>query len=44
MASAAQSHSITVEQYLRTPFRPNVDYIDGYLVERHMGEMDHGML
>ena len=28
MASATQSHSLSVEQYLCTPFRPDVDYVD----------------
>jgi Uma2 family endonuclease len=35
---------ISVEEYLRTSYRPDCDYIDGEVVERNMGEWDHGNL
>jgi Uma2 family endonuclease len=44
MASAAHAPYLTVEEYLRTTFRPDVDYVDGQIEERNLGEMDHGTL
>ncbi len=44
MAFAAQSLYLSVEEYLKTPFRPDVDYVDGYIEERNLGEADHGAL
>ncbi len=35
---------IPVEQYLRTVFRPDCDYIEGEVQERNMGETLHGRL
>jgi len=35
---------ISVEEYLRTSFRPDCDYVDGEVVERNMGERDHSSL
>lgn len=35
---------ITVEEYLSTSYRPDVEYIDGQLVERHVGEYFHSRL
>jgi Uma2 family endonuclease len=36
--------AIPVEEYLRTDYEPDVDYVDGELIERNMGEKDHGLL
>ena len=44
MASAAQTPYLSVEEYLSTTFRPDVDYVDGHIEERNVGEMDHGTL
>jgi Uma2 family endonuclease len=48
MASATQSlpqiRFISVEEYLSTSFRPDVDYLDGFIEERNMGEADHGTI
>jgi Uma2 family endonuclease len=33
---------ISVEEYLRTSYRPDCDYVDGEVVERNLGELDHG--
>ena len=35
---------ISVEEYLRTSYRPDCDYIDGQVLERNMGEMPHATL
>jgi Uma2 family endonuclease len=35
---------ISVEEYLRTSYRPDCDYIDGEVVERNVGETDHSWL
>ena len=40
----ASSTLIPVHEYLSTTYRPDVDYIDGELQERNMGERPHGML
>ena len=29
---------ISVEEYLRTSYRPDCDYVDGEVLERNMGE------
>ena len=44
MATANISHFIPVEQYLNTTYRPDVDYVDGGLEERNLGEFDHADL
>ena len=31
-----------VEEYLRTSFEPDCEYLDGEIVERNMGELPHG--
>ena len=36
--------SISVEEYLATSYRPDCDYVDGEVVERNLGEWDHGRL
>jgi len=35
---------ISVEEYLRTSYRPDCDYVDGEVVERNFGEWDHARL
>jgi Uma2 family endonuclease len=35
---------ITVEEYLATVYRPDCDYVDGTVLERNLGEKDHGRL
>src|ERR1700730_14292074 len=32
---------ISVEEYVRTSYRPDCDYVDGEVVERNLGEYDH---
>src|SRR5947209_7714252 len=38
MATGAQ---ISVEEYLKTAYRPDRDYVDGVVEERNLGEWDH---
>ena len=33
---------VSVDEYLRSDYEPDCDYVDGELVERHLGERDHG--
>jgi hypothetical protein len=44
MASAATRPYLSVEEYLHTTYRPDVDYVDGHIEERNLGEFDHGLL
>ena len=32
---------ISVEEYLKTSYRPDCDYVDGEVRERNFGEYDH---
>jgi Uma2 family endonuclease len=36
--------TVPVEEYLRTTYDPDREYVDGQLVERHVGEHDHSRL
>src|SRR5262252_2930594 len=35
------SSAIPVEEYLRTTYDPDMEYVNGQLVERNVGEHDH---
>jgi Uma2 family endonuclease len=35
---------VPVEEYLRTTYRPDRDYVDGEVLERNLGERDHSKL
>ncbi len=37
----AVAHVVSVEEYLHTVYQPDVDYVDGHLEERNVGEVDH---
>jgi Uma2 family endonuclease len=41
MATATQ---ISLETYLTTSYEPDVDYVDGMLEDRNVGEYDHNMV
>jgi len=41
MATATR---ISLEEYLRTDYEPDVDYVDGEIEERYVGEYDHGFV
>jgi Uma2 family endonuclease len=43
-ATAAAIAFVPVEEYLRTSYEPDVDYVDGYLEDRHVGENEHSDL
>jgi Uma2 family endonuclease len=38
------STAVPVEEYLRTTYHPDCEYVAGQLVERHAGEYDHSYL
>jgi Uma2 family endonuclease len=38
------SVSVPVEEYLRTTYHPDMEYVDGELVERNVGEHKHSRL
>ncbi len=35
---------VSVDEYLRSSYDPDCDYVDGELVERNVGERGHGVL
>jgi Uma2 family endonuclease len=35
---------VSVEEYLSTVYRPDVDYVDGHIEKRNVGEKDHSKL
>lgn len=35
---------VSVEEYLRTAYRPDCDYVDGVVLERNVGEKSHSNL
>jgi Uma2 family endonuclease len=41
-AIPAQEGFISEEEYLRTSYRPDCDYVDGKVEERNLGEYEHG--
>src|ERR1043166_1887862 len=36
--------AVSVEEYLHTTYHPDMEYVDGQLVERHVGEYVHGRM
>ena len=40
----AASVTVPVEEYLHTTYHPDMEYVDGELVERHVGERKHSRL
>jgi len=41
---ATASTLISIEEYLRTGYHPDCDYVDGEIQERNLGEREHGLL
>ncbi len=41
---ATQPALMPIEQYLRTSYSPDVDFVDGVIEERNLGEFDHARL
>jgi len=35
---------VSIHEYLNTSYRPDCDYVDGVVLERHLGEYDHARL
>ncbi len=35
---------VSVDEYLRSDYEPDMDYVDGVLEERNVGELDHSVL
>jgi len=44
MAAAATIPYLSVDEYLRTTYQPDADYVDGHIEERNLGEYDHSDL
>lgn len=44
MATVAPAALMTIEQYLRTSYHPDRDFVDGVLEERNVGEYKHGTI
>jgi Uma2 family endonuclease len=44
MATTAVVPFVTVDEYLHTSYQPDVDYVDGEIEERNVGEWDHAKL
>ena len=44
MAASVVPTLLSIEQYLNTTYRPDVDFVDGYIEERNLGETDHAKL
>ena len=44
MATATVKQHIPLETYLATSYEPDVEYVDGELEERNVGEFDHNMI
>jgi Uma2 family endonuclease len=45
MATAsALPEPISIEEYLASSYEPDLEYVDGVLEEKNMGERDHGFL
>ena len=44
MNALAAAPFLSIEEYLSTSYRPDCEYVDGALEERHLGEYDHARL
>ncbi len=42
--AATATTLVSVEQYLSTSYSPDREYVDGVIVERNLGELDHSSL
>ncbi len=41
---ATSTSLVSMEEYLRTAYRPDADFVDGEIVERNLGEFEHATL
>ena len=44
MAAAAIPALVSVEEYLHTVYKPDMDFVDGTLEENNVGEIDHSIV
>ena len=44
MAASSLPGLISIEEYLASSYEPDLEYVDGVLEEKNMGERDHGFL
>ncbi len=44
MAAPGITKPLTIDEYLRSPYRPDVDFVGGYIEERNWGEYNHARL
>ena len=45
MATTATTPTLlSINEYLRTSYKPDVDFVDGELEERNLGEYEHARL
>jgi Uma2 family endonuclease len=44
LEAAFEPQLMTMEQYLRTSFRPDCDFVDDHIEERNLGETTHSLL
>jgi Uma2 family endonuclease len=44
MATASIPHLVTIEEYLASSYEPDLEFVDGVLEEKNMGEWDHSYL
>src|SRR5450755_4100139 len=44
MVAVPNSPLISVEEYLNTPYDPDVEFVDGVLVERNVGDWLHSLV
>jgi Uma2 family endonuclease len=44
MAESPDSPLVSVEEYLATPYDPDVEFVDGVLVERNTGDWLHSLI
>jgi Uma2 family endonuclease len=44
MSAIPQPQRVPVEEYLKTVYRPDCDYVDGEVLERNLGEKEHSIL
>jgi Uma2 family endonuclease len=41
---ATSTALISIEEYLRTMYHPDCDFVDGHIEERNLGEYEHGVV
>jgi Uma2 family endonuclease len=42
--STSPLNLVSENEYLHTPYRPDCDYVDGFVLERNLGQHDHARL